>query len=157
MFIWKLKKVLENLSRSVLELFLFASLSRVCACVCVCMYVRVCARSCGYTGVMRAQRRFLQQGTTPQLDAPHSIWLTLSLRSLFSPLILSHFRFSNTAASSVFITSQNRLRWHRDQLDFETPFEWALACCQNRQRVREEMKEKPQSGDENIKQDSREP
>lgn len=65
----------------------FSSRVRLCACVCLC--------SCGYTGVMRAWRRILQQGTTPQLDAPHSIWLTHPLCSLFSPLILSHPHFSN--------------------------------------------------------------
>lgn len=68
--------------------FFFLHLFSLCMCVYLC--------SCGYTGVMRARRRVLLQGTTPQLDAPHSIWLTLLLRSHFKPLILSHLHFSNT-------------------------------------------------------------
>lgn len=56
----------------------------------VCASVQLWLHRCDESSI-------LQQGKTPQLDAPHSIWLTLSPRSLFSPLIFSRLNLSNTS------------------------------------------------------------
>lgn len=98
----------------------------------MCGSAGVCVYKFGYTGVMRAQKQLLQQGKTPQLDAPHSIWRTLSPRSLSSPLIHSLLNLSNTlpllSSSQVTadccgarITSAARLLlnepWHAARVD----------------------------------------
>lgn len=102
----------------------FSLCVRVCVCVCAAVVTQVWWEPEG--GFSSKVQHHSWMPHTPSDLPPRS-----ARSSHLSSFLRLHF--SSTATSSVFITSQNRLQWHRDQLDCETSFEWALACCQNRQ------------------------
>lgn len=94
--------------------FFLSHLFSVCMCVSEQLWLHRCDESLKAGSLGR-------HNTTAGCPALH---LTNPLAAL--ALQTSHSfpsPFLQYFASSVFITSQNRLQWHRDQLDCETPFE----------------------------------